>query len=304
MFKKITTQNRVLWFLVTRVLGAIILLSIGSYLGQPGIWPDFPFDPPPFAVFLTAVVFGSVGFFLPDLIVIATKTGFRRFVDVIAARVSDSVVSSLPKRKRIKKAKKLKFDPGSVLLDTSAIVDPRLGGVADSGFLRGSLIISKTILTELRRMADSSDSVKRQRGRRALESLDSLKSNKNIRMVFIENFDQSEADDGLIEFASKNRLPIMTVDFNLAKVAQVRNIEVLSFNKLANAVKVDVVPGEKISLKLSQPGSVKDQGVGFLDDGTMVVVEKGGAHLGKVVNIEVIKSIQKESGRIIFASIV
>lgn len=280
----------------------VILLSFGGYLAQPGVWPDFPFDPPEFAVVLSALVFGAVGFFLPDLIVIGTKLGFRQLVDMLAVRVSASVVSSLPKRRAVKKHKKHVFDPGSIMVDTSAVADLRLIKIVESGFLRGNLIISKAVLTELRHLADSKDPIKRNRGRRALDDLSKLKEYKSIKLKVIDGFGEKETDKGLVEFAVKNKLPLLTIDYNLLKEGQVRGLEVLSFNNLSNAIKIEAVPGDTIEVKISQPGSEKDQGVGFLDDGTMVVVDKGSVYIGKTVKIEVNKAIQKDTGRIIFGS--
>lgn len=280
----------------------LVLLSFGGYLAQPGVWPDFPFDPPEFATVLSALVFGAVGFFLPDLIVIATRSGFRRLVDMFAARVSASVVNSLPKRK-IRRKKGLKFEPYSILVDTSALVDLRLLRIVEAGFIKGNLLISKTALTELRHLADSKDGVKREKGRRALNDLAKIKGFRGIKVRVIDNFSSKEADDGFVDFAVKYKLPLMTIDFNLLREAQVRGLEVMSFNSLANAVKIEAVPGDVIVVKVSQLGSEKDQGVGFLPDGTMVVVEKGAGLVGKSIKIEVNKAIQRETGRIIFASL-
>ncbi len=303
MLKFLLPKNKFLWLLLTRILGMAALLSFGGYLAQPGVWPDFPFDPPEFAVVLTAFVFGAVGFFLPDLILIATKLGFRSLVDMLSARVSASVVNSLPKRRNHKRKKKMKFEVGSILVDTSALIDIRLLRIAESGFLRGNLIISKSALSELRHIADSKDPVKRSKGRMALDNLSKIKNIKHIKLKIINNFEEKETDNGLVEFATSNRLALLTVDYNLLKEAQVRGLEVMSFNNLAKAVKMEAIPGEMIEVKVSQLGSSLNQGVGFLADGTMIVVENGKEYLGKVVKIEVNKSIEKDTGRIIFGEV-
>jgi len=303
MPKFLLPKNKFLWSLLTRILGMVILLSFGGYLAQPGIWPDFPFDPPTFAVVLSALVFGAVGFFLPDLILIGTKLGFRRIVDMLAVSVSASVVKSLPKRRAAKKRKKQSFESGSILVDSSAVADLRLIKIVESGFLRGELIISKAVLTELRHLADSKDQVKRNRGRRALDDLSKLKGYKSVRLRIIDRFSEKETDKGLVEFAAKNKLPLLTIDYNLLKEAQVRGLEVLSFNNLANAIKIEAIPGDSVDVRISQSGSEKDQGVGFLADGTMVVVDKGAVYVGKTIKIEVNKAIQKDTGRIIFGSV-
>ncbi len=281
-----------------------ILLSFGGYLARPGVWPDFPFDPPVFAEVLSAFVFGAVGFFLPDLIVIATKSGFRSLVDMLAVRVSASVVKNLPKRKARKK-QKAKFDGDEVLLDTSALIDSRLIGVVNSGFLRGKLIISKNVLTELRHLADSKDEGKRVKARRALDDLTKIKKHsRSVKIKIVDRFGNKETDGGLVEFALKNKLPLLTLDFNLSKEAQVRGVEVLSFNTLANSIKMDAIPGQELEVKIVQSGSEKGQGVGFLFDGAMVVVDKGDRYIGKTVKVGVVKAIQRDSGRIIFGTIV
>lgn len=296
-------KNKFLWFLLTRILGMAVLLSFGGYLARPGVWPDFPFDPPVFAEVLSAIVFGSIGFFLPDLIVIATKSGIRSLVDMLAIRVSASVVKNLPKRKARKK-QKAKFDGDEVLVDTSALIDSRLIGVVSSGFLRGKLIVTKHVLTELRHLADSKDVSKRTKARRALDDLAKIKQYKSVRVKIIDSFGQKDTDGVLVEFAARNRLPLLTLDFNLSKEAQVRGVEVLSFNTLANSIKMDAIPGQELEVKIVQSGSEKGQGVGFLFDGAMVVVDKGDGYIGKTVKVGVVKSIQRDSGRIIFGSII
>jgi len=164
-----------------------------------------------------------------------------------------------------------------VVVDTSAIIDGRIADVAATGFLQGTLVVPRFILDELRHIADSADSLRRNRGRRGLEVLGRLQKEAPIPIrVAEEDFpDASDVDAKLIRLAKKLSAPILTNDFNLNRIAELENLNVLNINHLANAVKVIVLPGEEMAVRIMQEGKEIGQGVGFLDDGTMVVVEGG-----------------------------
>ncbi len=197
-------------------------------------------------------------------------------------------------------------EPGSgrtVLLDTSVIIDGRIADVARTGFLAGSLLIPRFILTELQYIADSPESLRRQRGRRGLEVLSDLQKDPNIP-VRISDVDVEGAravDDKLVILARQLRCPILTNDYNLNRVAELQGVVILNINELANAVKSVYLPGETMNVNIIQEGREVGQGVGYLDDGTMVVVENGSNYLGKTVPTLVTKVLQTAAGRMIFA---
>jgi len=190
-----------------------------------------------------------------------------------------------------------------ILVDTSAIIDGRIVDIAATGFLGGDLIIPRFVLNELQFVSDSSDSLRRQRGRRGLETLAELQENK-IVPITISDLDVEgvrEVDDRLVILARQMNCPILTNDFNLNRVAELQGVQVLNINDLANAVKVVLLPGEGFTVKIIQEGKEYNQGVGYLDDGTMVVVENGEHYMNQELYVTVTKILQTSAGRMIFA---
>lgn len=189
-----------------------------------------------------------------------------------------------------------------LILDTSAIIDGRILDIARTGFVSGLILAPKFVLTELQQVADSSDDLKRRRGRRGFEIIEELKKLKNIR-IEVWDKDQSgkQVDDKLMNLAKGLNGKILTTDFNLNKAATVSNIPVLNVNDLANAVKTSSLPGERFDIKIAHLGKDKTQGVGYLAEGTMVVVADSAQNIGKNIKVEVTKNIQTPAGRMIFA---
>jgi uncharacterized protein YacL len=192
--------------------------------------------------------------------------------------------------------------PNTKILDTSAIIDGRIGDIAETGFLEGTLIVPEFILRELQMVADSSDSSKRQRGRRGLDILQRMRENAQITVQIVEEDypHVKEVDLKLIEMAKHLEAKIVTNDFNLNKVAQVRGVPVLNINDLANSLRPVVLPGEKMRIVVMKEGKEYDQGVGYLDDGTMVVVDHARRLIGRSVEIAVTSVLQTTSGKMIF----
>ena len=192
---------------------------------------------------------------------------------------------------------------GGILVDTSAIIDGRIADVGETGFLQGTLVIPGFVLDELRHIADSSDSLRRQRGRRGLEVLRKLRKDTDvpIQVLDVENSNGMEVDGHLVKLAKAMSIPILTTDFNLNRVAEVHGVKVLNVNELANAVKSMVLPGEELAVNIVQEGKEVGQGVAFLDDGTMVVVEGGRRFLNSRHDVMVTRVLQTAAGRIIFA---
>jgi uncharacterized protein YacL len=192
-----------------------------------------------------------------------------------------------------------------VIVDTSAIIDGRIADISQSGFIPGPLIIPRFVLNELQHIADSSDPLRRKRGRRGLEMLNRLQKETNvpIKIVDIDFEDVEGVDSKLVSLATKLGYPIVTNDFNLNRVAELQGVPVLNINQLATSLKPVVLPGEEMEIKIIQEGKEFGQGVGFLDDGTMVVVEGGRRHLNTQVDIVVTRVLQTAVGRMIFAQL-
>ncbi|MCS6994449.1 MAG: TRAM domain-containing protein [Anaerolineales bacterium] len=191
----------------------------------------------------------------------------------------------------------------TILLDTSVIIDGRVADIAKTGFLPGTLLIPRFVLNELQYIADSPDALRRQRGRRGMEVLAELQkvATVNVRISDIDVEGVREVDDKLIILARQLRCPILTNDYNLNRVAELQGVTILNINELANAVKSVVLPGEALEIAIIQEGKEPSQGVGYMDDGTMVVVENGSRYIGQTRLVTVTKVLQTAAGRMIFA---
>jgi uncharacterized protein YacL len=194
--------------------------------------------------------------------------------------------------------------PRSKILDTSVIIDGRIPDICATGFIEGKIIVPQFVLNELQHIADSIDGLKRARGRRGLDILNKLQSIPNIKIEIseIEYSKVKEVDSKLISLAKELDADILTNDFNLNKVAQIRGVNVLNINLLANAIKPIVLPGETLTVTVTKQGKEKGQGVAYLDDGTMVVIEQGESLLNTEVEAVVTSILQTPAGRMIFAS--
>jgi len=188
------------------------------------------------------------------------------------------------------------------ILDTSVIIDGRIADIAETGFLSGTMVIPNFVLNELQQVADSADSSKRQRGRRGLDMLQRLRNNTKLDIQILENDFPSvkEVDLKLIELAKQIDAMIVTNDFNLNKVAQLRGVVVLNINELANALKPVVLPGEAMRVFVLKEGKEYNQGVAYLDDGTMVVIDNARRLIGKTADIAVTSVLQTTAGKMIF----
>jgi uncharacterized protein YacL len=190
------------------------------------------------------------------------------------------------------------------LLDTSVIIDGRIADIAETGFLDGTLIVPKFILEELQYIADSPDDLRRTRGRRGLDILKRLQQHSRLRVEFVEDdVPKAGVDSKLVALALKLRAKILTNDFNLHKVAELQGIEVLNINQLANAMKPAVLPGETLHVQILREGKSQGQGVAYLDDGTMVVIENARRFIGREVEVAVTSVLQTTAGRMIFSEI-
>jgi len=190
-----------------------------------------------------------------------------------------------------------------ILLDTSVIIDGRIADICRTGFVQGELVVPLFVLNELQHVADSADTLRRNRGRRGLEILRQLQEESPVpvRLVDEDLPTVREVDDKLIALAKEMDAAILTNDYNLNRVAELQSVRVLNVNELANAVKTVLLPGETFTLHVLQEGKEYNQGVGYLDDGTMVVVEDGVSYIGATIDLTVNKVLQTAAGRMIFA---
>jgi uncharacterized protein YacL len=188
------------------------------------------------------------------------------------------------------------------LLDTSVLIDGRIADIAESGFLEGSFLVPQFILRELQMVADSADSIRRNRGRRGLDIVQRLQKAPRMKLELISDdaADVREVDLKLVEVAKRRKAKIVTNDFNLNKVAQVHGVEVLNINELANVLKPVVLPGESMRVFILKEGKEYNQGVAYLDDGTMVVVDNAKRLISKTVDITVTSVLQTTAGKMIF----
>ncbi len=193
----------------------------------------------------------------------------------------------------------------NILLDTSVIIDGRVADIARTGFLPGTLLIPRFVLNELQYIADSPDGMRRQRGRRGMEVLAELQKLPNVlvRISDINVDGVREVDDKLIVLGKQLKSPVLTNDYNLNRIAELQGVTVLNINELANAVKSVVLPGEALRINIMQEGKEHSQGVGYMEDGTMVVVENGKEYIGEYMDVNITKVLQTAAGRMIFGRV-
>jgi uncharacterized protein YacL len=192
--------------------------------------------------------------------------------------------------------------PKALVLDTSVLIDGRIAAVCRTGFIETPILIPSFVLAELHAIADSADRLKRVRGRRGLDLVNQLRREKDVDVRIYESVEEltGPVDNLLVQVARELDADVCTTDYNLNKVAVAQGVPVLNINDLATALRPSVIPGESLNVQIIRRGEERDQGVGFLDDGTMVVVEEGEQHIGGEVNIEITRVLQKSSGRLIF----
>ena len=290
VLSKISVQN-----LVASLLGLVVGLLVAALLAFP-----LSLLPKPFSQifpFLGVILFGYIG----------VVVFVMRQKEILSLFSSKSQSRSDAANENTEVGGKLSGqDAGrTILLDTSVIIDGRIADIARTGFLVGTLLIPRFVLNELQYIADSADALRRQRGRRGMEVLSQLQKDTMtpVRISDIDVEGVREVDDKLVVLARQLRCPILTNDYNLNRVADLQGVVVLNVNELANAVKSVFLPGEVISVNIIQEGREAGQGIAYLDDGTMVVVEDGRERLNKDTQVTVTKVLQTAAGRMIFARI-
>lgn len=225
----------------------------------------------------------------------------QRVVSQIAEEVGNIVAKQL---KRVEKPAQKKLE-NPLFLDTSAIIDARVFELIRIGVFTGTFVILDGVLDELKHIADSKDNVKKERGRKGLTLLEAIRKEKNVKL---ETYDDSKigkpVDERIVEAAKATKGKIITCDFNLSKKAQISNVTAIDMYEMANVLKTTALPGEAFFIKIVQKGKGERQGVGYLPDGTMIVVEEGESQMGETVKVLVSRVIQTDVGRIFFGKIV
>lgn len=286
-------EERIVRAPVTDVLFGTVGLIVGLIVAFLFQWPFSTLELPVLNSILPFVVtclFGYLGF----------KVGFKKRDELI-------YLFSTPARlKDRKKDAQMSDDTRNQtlkILDTSVIIDGRIADICQTGFLEGTLIIPRFVLEELQHIADSSDVLKRNRGRRGLDILNKIQKELDVNVEIYEgDFEEiQEVDSKLVKLAKLVSGIVVTNDFNLNKVCELQNVPVLNINDLANAVKPVVLPGEELTVHVIKDGKEQNQGVGYLDDGTMIVIEDGRNHIGKTIEVLVTSVLQTSAGRMIFA---
>ncbi|SES40118.1 Uncharacterized conserved protein YacL, contains PIN and TRAM domains [Psychrobacillus sp. OK032] len=269
------------------VIGLIVAFLLGSAINNiaiPGIDSVVPV--------LLSIVLGYLGF----------QVGFKKRDELL--QVFTSSKQQTGKKKVVDDEAAQGLGLGTYkLLDTSVIIDGRITDISETGFMEGVLVVPQFVLTELQHIADSSDTLKRTRGRRGLDVLKKLQNERASAVLIVEEDfeDVQEVDLKLVRLAKKMNGIVVTNDFNLNKVCDLHQVRVLNINDLANAVKPVVIPGEIMHVVVIKDGKEHNQGVAYLDDGTMIVVEGGKAYIGQAINVEVTSVLQTSAGRMIFA---
>ncbi|OKH44747.1 hypothetical protein NIES2101_27775 [Calothrix sp. HK-06] len=274
--------------IVTRAIGLIVGLLLANLMLAPlfllPIPPDFGFIKPLVAV-VGSIVLAYTGMNLAD----SHGRGLIRFIN-------PNSVGALVVEGTLKPA-------GTKVLDTSCIIDGRIEALLETGFLEGAIIVPQFVLQELQQVADASKDQKRVRGRRGLEILNRIRETYPERIIINSSDyeDIATVDAKLVKFAQEINGTLLTNDYNLSKVASVQKVPVLNVNDLVNAVRPSYLPGDYIDIKILKEGKEPSQGIGYLDDGTMVVVEEGSPFVGGEVRVTVTSALQTSAGRMIFA---
>lgn len=282
-------QGRSILEILMGAVGLILGLLIAFLISQPIYKIPIPY----LGSALAIVLYGMLGY-------LGLRIGLSN-KDDLAIRFRDLLVVN---KKNVRdKGKISKLGGIPKILDTSVIIDGRILDICKTGFLEGPLIVPVFVLEELQHIADSSDSLKRKRGRRGLDVVKELQEQKKIETIVFQGDyeDIAEVDSKLLKLAKEKKGKVVTNDFNLNKVAAVQSIEVLNINELANSVKPVYIPGEELIVNIVREGKEFNQGLGYLDDGTMIVVENGKTLIGEDVNVVVTSALQTSAGKMIFA---
>lgn len=274
----------------------MVLAVIGAFIGLAiGVLVYIPISSIPIMGTYLALIITLIMGYLGMKIALNRKDDLDSFT---------SFFSKQEKKSAKKIAEALEQDKNSVpkILDTSVIIDGRISDICKTGFLEGPLVIPSFVLEELRHIADSSDLLKRNRGRRGLDILKKIQKELDVDVeIYEKDVDETEVDSKLVKLAKEMKGKVVTNDYNLNKVSELHGVPVLNINELANAVKPVVLPGEEMAVRVIKDGKEAGQGVAYLDDGTMIVVDGGKRHIGEKLEVMVTSVLQTAAGRMIFA---
>lgn len=301
--------------LVVRLIYALIFFGISFNVVRLNLyrgWPLFGYHTVvEILVGLAAAVFGfyvfsfiliKIKYWAEALIVAAVSKVVTDFWDQQSKRIQQARREKQRLKADEKSIKEKQEMENAILLDTSVLIDGRVLDVVKTGFLDRSFVVIQNVINELQKLSDNKNKVKRSRGRMGLDVIKELKKRTNVIVPDIKTKD-TDVDSTLVAYAKEKKIKLMTLDFNLNKVAKVSGITVLNLNDLVNALKSVFLPGERLKVKVVQEGKEKKQGIGYLSDGTMVIVEDGIEKVGQEVEIVVIKVIQSSAGKIVFGEV-
>jgi uncharacterized protein YacL len=296
--------------MITAVIGAI---SLGVMIGIELVIKNFPTNST--LGLAIGIVTASLTFFaiMEILQALNISTDISKYISVVIfillfyLGISQGIKKGYEADRQGRRVAPKSGPSGTKILDTSAIIDGRIADVAEAGFIDGVLIVPKFIIKELQYIADSTDPVKRVRGRRGLDVLKRMQQeipNVVIRITSHDFPKINEADLKLVELAKRLKGVVVTNDYNLNKVAGLHGVKVLNLNQLSSALKPVVLPGEALSISVVKEGKEENQGIGYLEDGTMVVVDDGKRYLGKDIEVSVTSVLQTPTGRMIFSKVI
>jgi uncharacterized protein YacL len=309
--------------LYIRLILSFALLVLGFALSNGVYFKENPlFGKPLLAEVLIAILMALFGFYLLP----KTFSGIKHWLQEIILEFVSDIVSNfweqqsekmrearLEREERKKKEEQNREEKkkagleGQLLLDTSVLIDGRILDIAKTGFLLRDAVVPEFVIKELHTLSDSKDPMKRKKGRRGLDIVRQLKKEVTVHTPsngLPEEQVKKGVDEALVEYAKMYQTVLVSLDFNLNKVASVKGLKVVNINDLANALRMNLLPGEELEIKLVDAGQGKGQAIGYLEDGTMVIVSDGVEKLGSVVHVKIKKSLQGSSGRMFFAEIV
>jgi uncharacterized protein YacL len=271
------------------LIGSLAYLPLSSLPGLYGFWVPI--------IFYLVIVVAAIWLFLARRKTIEeTLETIRKFVDTI--------IHLRPQMPQILQKVGKEKNQG-IVVDTSVLIDGRLADIAKTGFLTGHLIVPRIILSELQNIADSDNPMRRAKGRRGLDVIHDIKKNSQVKVEAVSDDapDHEAVDAKLIHIAKARGADVLTTDYNLNKVAKIEGVRVLNINELSQALRPVILPGEEMELKIVQVGKEQNQGVGYLPDGTMIVVERGDKLIGQTISIVIKRILQTAAGKMFFATI-
>jgi uncharacterized protein YacL len=301
--------------LLVRSILALLLFILGFNFSRSAFFAEYPlFGVSYLAEIIISTFAAFIGFFyvpkllflgknaLENLMIITVAEIVNHFWDLQSKRIQEQRRIKQLKKAEEEKHKQFEEYKGALLIDTSALIDGRIVELVKLHFIESNLIIPQFVIDELHTLSDSKDDLKRKKGRRGLDIIRDLKKKTKVLIPELKNTGEG-VDKLLIKYAKENKTRLMTMDFNLNKVASVSGIKILNINELANSIKTVILPGEEMLVKIIHEGKEKEQGVGYLQDGTMIIVDKAKDKVSQEIGVKVNKIIQSPAGKIIFASV-